>query len=443
MNYNLKKNKIIYGWGKNIAIKSTTFYPKNIEELSKYLKSTKKKNFVTRGLARSYGDSSLSGNTISLQNMKKKFCLDIKKGFLECSANFSIEEILEKIIKKGWFLNVTPGSKYVTIGGAIGSDVHGKNHHLDGTFCNFIISLKIITSDGKIYNCSNKKFSDLFYSTCGGMGLTGIVLSAKIKLQKIKSNLIDVQNIKTKNLNETIDLFEKYKKNKYLVAWLDATEKKNIGRSILLIGNHANKKGSLTFLKKKKISVPGFFPGFFMNNLIINLLNKIYYLKYKDRTKFKQNLENFFYPLDQIINWNNFYGKDGFVQIQILLVDENYKKILNEIIVLFQENNQYSFLTTLKKLGPKNKNYLSFPDRGYTITFDIKVNKNLPNFYKTLEKLLSKYNSKIYLTKDSLMSKKFFDKKFKDLTIFKKIKNKYDKKKLFSSKQSIRLGITK
>ena len=175
------EKKVISGWGKNINILSNIFYPKNINEILEFIKSNSNFKSITRGLGRSYGDSSLNCNSISLQKLEKFFYLDENSGLLECSANFSIDETLELIIEKGWFLNVTPGSKYVTLGGAIASDVHGKNHHIDGTFCDYVESFKIILSDGKIYNCSNKELPDLFHSTCGGMGLTGMILSAKIR----------------------------------------------------------------------------------------------------------------------------------------------------------------------------------------------------------------------------------------------------------------------
>ena len=435
------EKKVISGWGKNINILSNIFYPKNINEILEFIKSNSNFKSITRGLGRSYGDSSLNCNSISLQKLEKFFYLDENSGLLECSANFSIDETLELIVEKGWFLNVTPGSKYVTLGGAIASDVHGKNHHIDGTFCDYVESFKIILSDGKIYNCSNKELPDLFHSTCGGMGLTGIILSAKIRLLKINSNLIDVKIFKTKNLKQTIELFDELKENKYLVAWIDSTSKKEVGRSILFAGSHSI-NGNLNFVKKKKISLPGIFPGFLLNNFIIKLLNKLFYIKHKNNKSYKQNIDEFFYPLDKILNCNNFYGKKGFVQIQILINNSNYEDALKEILFFFQKNNQFSFITTLKKLKSKNKNLLSFPNEGFTITFDFKVNEQLKITYKKLEKILKKFDAKIYLTKDSLMSEEFFVSSYENLDDFRKIKKKYDQKDFFTSIQSERLGIT-
>ena len=436
MNY---KNNLS-GWGKNININSNIYFPKNNKDISNLFKEDKILNLIPRGLGRSYGDSSLGENIISLKDYSKFINFDEQSGILECSTNYSLNEILKLIVKKGWFFNVTPGSKFVTMGGAIASDVHGKNHHLDGSFSDYVISLKTITGEGILYNCSKDENSNLFHSTCGGMGLTGIIVSAKIKLLKIKSKFIDTQIIKTKNLKDTIQKLKKLSNHKYLIAWIDALSKnESIGRSVIFIGNHSE-EGDLVFSEKLKITIPKIFPGFLLNKYIIKSFNKIYYFLHKNDKKFKQTLDNFFYPLDNINNWNNLYGKNGFVQIQILIQEKEFEKIIYEILKFFQNQKQYSFLSTIKEMGPGNINYLSFPSRGYTLTLDLKMNKDLKKIYQEFELLLQKYKTKVYLTKDSFMSKKYFKNAYKDLNKFKEIKEKYDPLKLINSFQSQRLG---
>ena len=435
---NFKEN--LSGWGNNINVTSNIYLPKNNIDISNLYKSGTILNSITRGLGRSYGDSSLDNNVISLKNYEKFFKFDDKLGILECSSNYSLNEILKLIIKKGWFLNVTPRSKFVTIGGAIASDVHGKNHHLDGSFSDYVFSLKVITSEGILYNCSKEENSELFHASCGGMGLTGIIVSAKIKLFKINSKIIDTQIIKTKNLKETINKFKKLNNNKYLLAWIDALAKnEHMGRSVIFIGNHSN-EGDLSFIEKKKFSIPKIFPGFLLNKYAIKFFNKLYYFFHHDNRKFKQNLDNFFYPLDNINNWNNLYGKNGFIQVQILISESNFEEIIGKVLKFFQDKKQFSFLSTLKELGPGNKNYLSFPSKGYTLTLDLKMNKDLKKIYAEFELLLASYNIKVYLTKDSFMSKKFFENTYKELNKFKEIKNKYDPLDLIKSFQSKRLG---
>jgi len=436
MNYKEK----LSGWGNNINVNSSVYLPKNNIDIINLYKNSATLNYIVRGLGRSYGDSSLNHNIISLKNYEKFFKFDEKLGILECSSNYSLNEILKLIVEKGWFLNVTPGSKFITIGGAIASDAHGKNHHLDGSFCDYIFSFKVITPEGILYNCSKEENSELFFATCGGMGLTGIILSTKIELLKIKSKLINTQIVKTKNLEETIKNFKKLNDNKYLVAWIDAlAENKYLGRSIIFIGNHSN-EGDLNFLEKIKFSIPKIFPGFLLNKYIIKFFNKLYYFTHKNNKKSKQNLDSFFYPLDSIGSWNNLYGRNGFIQIQILITEKNFEEIISKTLKFFQEKKQFSYLSTLKELGKGNNNYLSFPSKGYTLTLDLKMNNELQSVYKEFELLLAQYKIKVYLTKDSFMSKKYFESTYKNLNKFREIKKKHDPLNVIKSLQSERLG---
>ena len=429
------------GWGNNIDIFSNVYNPENNDEIINIILKGKISNFITRGLGRSYGDSSLADNIISLENYKKVFNFDKSEGILECSSNYSLGELMKIILEKGWFFNVTPGSKFVTIGGAIASDVHGKNHHLDGSFSDYVISLKIITAEGKLYNCSKNENPQLFQATCGGMGLTGIIVSAKIQLLKVKSKFINTHIVKTKNLNETINKFKELNDNKYLIAWIDTAAKNEAkGRSIIFIGNHLD-NGDLKFEEKRKISIPSKFPSFILNKYTIKLFNKIYYHIHKHNKKFKQNLNSFFYPLDNLHNWNNLYGKNGFTQIQVLIEEKDPEIILNKILDFFQERNQNSFLGTIKEIGKGNNNYLSFPNKGYTLTLDLKMNKKLTKIYQEFEDLLKNYKTKIYLTKDSFMSEQYFKKTYNNYDKFKEIKNKYDPLNLINSFQSRRINI--
>ena len=435
------KKVSLSGWGNNLNILSNVYSPESNDEIIDIILNSKVSNFITRGLGRSYGDSALADNVISLKNYKKILNFDDGQGIIECSSNYSLGELIKFIVEKGWFFNVTPGSKFVTIGGAIASDVHGKNHHADGSFADYVLSLKIITAEGKLYNCSKEENPQLFEATCGGMGLTGIIISAKIRLLKIKSKFIDAQIIKTKNLNETIVKFKELNDNKYLIAWIDTTAKNEAkGRSIIFIGNHS-REGSLGLKEKKTISIPSKFPGFILNKYTIQLFNKIYYHFHKNKKKSKQNLNSFFYPLDNINNWNNLYGKNGFVQIQVLIEEKDPEMIIKKILNFFQKKDQHTFLSTFKEFGKGNSNYLSFPNKGYTLTMDLKMTKKLNDIYQEFEDLLKNYKTKIYLTKDSFISAQYFKKTYNNYIKFEEIKNKHDPLNLINSLQSKRIGI--
>ena len=430
------------GWGRYGEYRTKLYKPKDINSVKRKLKRSSVETFICRGLGRSYGDSSINSKIINLTNIKKRFQISKEKREIMCTSNFSIKELLPILLKENFFFNVTSGTQYVTIGGAIASDIHGKNHHRDGSFCDYVTEIKILLANGKIIKCSKKKNQKLFFSTCGGMGLTGIILSAKIQLLKIPSKFIKETIIKSNSLKETINYFKKYNHKKYIVSWLDTNEKNDkLGRGIIYIGEHIKHKNK-DFLKHRSINLSFNFPSFLLNNFFLKILSKFYFFK---NLRFKERIveiKKYFYPLDNIKNWNKVYGKRGFVQVQILVSNNNLIKNLTKILLFFQQKNQVSFVSTLKKMGKKNKNLLSFPAEGYTITFDIKNNKNLKTFYMELEKILIKMNAKIYLTKDILMTQDYFEKTYTNINKFIQFKKIYDPKFKFSSYQSKRLGIT-
>lgn len=430
-----------YGWGNNININANILCPQNDIEIIKILKNEKIKKILCRGNGRSYGDNNLNPNLILLSKYKKKLKISKKNKLLECTSNFTFKEISQIIIKQGLFFNVTPGSSNVTIGGAISNDVHGKNHHIDGTFCDYLKEITLITPDGKIVVCSQKKNKDLFKATCGGAGLTGVITNVKINLLKIQSKNIDVSILTAFSLEETLKKLKKLRNKKYLIAWMDTINGRSFGRSIIISGDHSKDKN---FILNNKINftLPSIFIKFFVRKFFIKIFNNLYYLINKNRVNFKQDYDDFFYPLDKIKNWNKFYGNKGFTQIQILVpYKNNIPKVLNKIFSLLNKNQIYSYLTTLKEFGKSNTNFLTFPEKGLTVTLDIPVTNRLKITYPQLEKIFIKHKIKVYLAKDSYMSELFFKKTNKGLKKFLKIKKRIDKNYKFSSLQSVRLGI--
>ena len=431
----------ISGWGNNLVVNSNIIYPKNINEIIGIIKDFKSKGILVRGMGRSYGDVALNENIISLKYYKKTLELDEKDGFLKCSSNVTISEINDLIISKGWFLNITPGSKFVSVGGAIANDVHGKNHHKDGSFSDYVEEFDIINEDGEIVSCSNKKNSELFHASCGGLGLTGIITNVKIKLLRIKSKNIDVKIVKTDNFEQTIQKLNELKNYKYLVAWSDTLSKKNNGRSIIFCGEHST-DGNLNYKKQKNFKIPSLFGSFFMNSICLKLFNLFYYSFHKNNQKLKKDINNFFYPLDTVSNWNKLYGKNGFTQIQLLIKqNKNNKDLLVEIINYFIEKGFYSYLTTLKEYGDGNKNFLSFGEKGLSITLDIPLNNSFSKVYEEFEKKFSNEHIKVYLAKDSFMSQTFFKNNYSKLNNFIKLQKRINSKSTFKSKLSQRLGL--
>ena len=432
--------KQLSGWGKNTLINTNIFFPKNLSELKK----NSKNKCIARGLGRSYGDSSIhQSKTIITTNLKKIIYFDKKKGTLEAESGISIEEILNLIVKEGWFLPVTPGSKKVTLGGMIASDVHGKNHHKVGSFSNYILSFKLLNNKRKIIECSKKKNFLLYKYTLGGMGLTGIIYTAKIKLEKIYSNLIFEEKIKNYNLKETLKCISLSKNWEYNVAWIDtSTSASKLGRSIVSRGYFLQKNESeLSFLKNKSIikNLPNIFPTFLMSGLFIKILN-FFYFSFSKSEKKVSSIDAFFYPLDKVNNWNIVYGKKGFISYQCSLPLINSYKSIYEILKILKKNKIYSFVSVLKSMR-KNNNFLSFGQKGFTLVFDFPIYSGVHSVLNKIDNVVLNYKGKIYLSKDSRVSKEKFS----------KINNEFDNKAFksfrkkinyhFSSIQSKRLGI--
>src|SRR6478735_3778797 len=276
--------KKIANWGNFPVIESDekTFSFK--DQLIQALHQTN--SFIPRGNGRCYGDASLAAETICTLKFDKVLSFDTATGLFECESGLTLDKILEIIVPKGWFLPVTPGTKFITVGGAVGSDVHGKNHHVDGSFSNHIVSMQVLLGDGTMVNCSPTQYPDLFQATCGGMGLTGLITTVAFRLKKIETSYIRQKQLKAANLEELIRMFEEYKDYTYSVAWIDCLQKgKNFGRSILILGEHATKdqlpenkaKDPLKLPAKKQITFPFTLPSFVLNKLTVKAFNFVYY----------------------------------------------------------------------------------------------------------------------------------------------------------------------
>lgn len=368
---------------------------------------------AVRGNGRCYGDASLGEHIFSTKRLNKFISFDRLNGIIECESGVLLSEILEVIVHQGYFLYVTPGTKFVSVGGAIASDVHGKNHHLEGCFSEYVLEFDLMNERGDILKCSRTENEDLFWATIGGMGLTGIILSAKIQLKNIETAYIRQESIKAQNLDEIFQLFEESEDWTYNVAWIDCLQKgKNIGRSILMRGEHALKaelpkkqQDNALILKKKLMpTVPFYFPSFVLNNLSVKAFNFLYFNKQqKKQVNNFVDYETFFYPLDAINDWNKIYGKKGFIQYQMVIPKEKGKAGMKKILETIANSGNGSFLAVLKLFGKHNPlAYNSFPFEGYTLALDFKVNKKLEKLVEKLDEIVEEFGGRIYLTKDSM-----------------------------------------
>ena len=427
-------------WGMYPKVKNTIFKFDKKKTLRKIINEHDK--LIPCGNGRSYGDSALNSNIVDVRS--KNYFIDFNEeiGLLHVQAGVLLSEILESFVPRGWFLKVTPGTKFITVGGAIASDIHGKNHHIEGCFSECIKEFKIMLADGEVVTCSKEATPNLFKATCGGQGLTGIILDAKIYLKKINSQYINQTTIKTKNLKETFKAFEEYQDKPYSVAWIDCLAKGNkIGKCLLMVGDFRD-DGKLDYKVKKQKSIPFNFPSFALNNWSVRVFNWLYYGKVKKSVS-KQivDIDSFFYPLDAIGHWNRIYGKNGFTQYQFILPKETSYEGLEEILSAISKSGKGSFLAVLKLYGKANDNYLSFPMEGYSLALDFKIEKGLFDLLDKLDEIVVKYKGRIYLAKDVRVSKKTFEKGYPKIESFRQYRkeNKMDSK--FQSLQSKRVGI--
>ncbi len=401
----------VTNWGNFPVVEKEIKSEDTLQKIKDFVQNNNE--IIARGNGRCYGDASLSEHIFSTKRLNKLISFDRLNGIIECESGVLLSEILEVIVQQGYFLYVTPGTKFISVGGAIASDVHGKNHHAEGCFSEYVISFSLLNENGEVLICSRTENTDKFWATIGGMGLTGIILSAKFKLKNIETAYIRQESIKAENLDEIFKLFDESEDWTYNVAWIDCLQKgKNIGRSILMRGEHAFKhqlpnklqEKPLRLKKKLNLTVPFYFPNFVLNNLTVKIFNFLYFNKQtKKEVKSNVDYETFFYPLDIANDWNKIYGKGGFIQYQFVIPKEKGKEGMKEILETIAKSGNGSFLAVLKLFGKNNAEaYNSFPIEGYTLALDFKVNAKLKNLIKKLDEVVEAYGGRIYLTKDSM-----------------------------------------
>jgi len=361
-----------------------------------------------------------------------------------------LSDVIKVFLPQGWFTYVTPGSKFVTIGGMIAADVHGKNHHKDGSFGKYVDWIDLIVSDGTVCRCSKTENTKLFEWTIGGMGLTGIIIRAAFKLRSINSAWIQQRTLIAKNITQAMQLLEQSLDTTYSAAWIDCLQKGNsLGRSLVMLGEHANvnriplkyQNNPLQIPKKKKINITFNLPNLILNKFSARTFNAFYYWngRLQDENKLV-DLESYFYPLDSIIGWNKIYGRRGFAQFQCVIPLSNSKKGLSELLEATSKAGVGSFLAVLKRFGNQSSRF-SFPMEGYTLALDFPINKKTLALMYELDSITLKHKGRCYLAKDSRMSRNVFSQSDPRSGFYKNYRKVYGLDVNFSSSQSERLGL--
>jgi len=396
---------------------------------------------IARGMGRSYGDSANAATVLQTAYCDHFIAFDAATGVLTVEAGVTLRDILKITVTHGWFLPVTPGTSFVTVGGAIASDVHGKNHHVAGTFGQRVLSINMLLGTGEVVTTSPTQLPDLFQATCGGMGLTGVILTATIQLIPIKSAYITQKTIKAGSIEEACEAFEANSSSAYSVAWIDCLSTgKHLGRSVLMLGEHSD-NGGLGLKIKDPISIPIHTPAALLNSMTMRAFNGAYWAKASNNKTQTVPLLPYFYPLDAIGGWNKLYGKAGFVQYQCVLPKADGVANMRKILTQIAQSGAGSFLAVLKQFGPANQNLLSFPIEGYTLALDFKMSPYVIDLLLRLDDMVADMSGRVYLTKDALMREVSFKTTYPKWQEFEAVRQKYGAIGKFASAQSKRLGL--
>ena len=390
-------------------------------------------NLLPFGKGRSYGDVCLNdeGALLTTGLLDRIITFDPSTGVLEAEAGMTLEQLLRFAVPKGWFLPVSPGTQFVTLGGAVANDIHGKNHHCAGTFGRHVLSIELERSEEGVVVCSREAHGDLFAATVAGLGLTGLIRTITLQLKRIESPYFDVETIKFDRYEEFFEIAsESDQSYDYTVAWIDCVNRSpHLGRGHFMRGNHSPAQSSSELLRTARrsfLSVPVSFPRFVLSRKTVSLFNHLYYHRQREKIKVtREHYRPFFYPLDSVRGWNKIYGRGGFLQFQCVIPVEKKEEGIGAILERVVENGKASFLAVIKEFGEiRSPGMLSFPRPGVTLCLDFPMEgASTLRLFHQLEELVCGYDGALYPAKDACMRPESFQKFFPRLEEFKRWKD--------------------
>lgn len=440
------------GWGRFPIISARMLEPANTRAAEAHLAevlNSGEPGLIARGAGCSYGDAALAPTVLATRQLDHfiGFSADSEEdATIHCAGGVSLDAVLRVVVPRGYFLPVLPGTRFVSVGGAIAADVHGKNHHRDGCFSNFVESFSLLLANGEIRHCNRNENSELFAATCGGMGLTGIILDARLVLKKVPGLLINNETIIADDLDECLELLKRHEDHQYSVAWIDCLSRgKQLGRGCIFLGDHADEplpnKG-YRHLSGTLASVPFSTPDWLLNGATMRGFNSLYYQRQKLRKRQSQvHYQNYFFPLDRIKHWNRLYGRKGFIQYQLVLPADSAQQGMQQVLQRVSETGKGSFLAVLKQFGAANDNPLSFPLEGFTLTLDFKMEDSLLPLLEELDAIVIDHGGRLYLAKDARMSEAVFKAGYPRWQEFMAVRAAVDPEGHFESLLAQRLGL--
>lgn len=408
--------------------------------------------FVARGNGRAYGDAAIGEPlTLSMLPFNRMIGFDPETRLLRAEAGVLLDEIIAVFLPRGFFPTVVPGTRFVTLGGAIASDVHGKNHHRDGGFGDHVAELVLVTGAGEVIRASREENAELFRATIGGMGLTGTIIEATIRLRPVETGWIRQTTIVADDLASAMAALDAGDAATYSVAWIDCLAKgPKLGRSLIFLGEHATRaelgarelRDPFPVPRAPRLAIPVDFPDLALNPLSVAAFNELYFRAgaRKAGAPFLVAAAPYFFPLDGVGRWNRIYGRRGFVQHQCVLPPETAESALAELLERIAGRGDASFLAVLKKLGPSH-GLVSFPMLGYTLALDLPLTPGLLEFLDELDKVVVKAGGRLYLTKDARQLRTTYDAGYPGADAFRALRREIDPAGRIRSRLSTRLSL--
>ncbi len=438
------------GWGRFPVVDCRTACCRTTTNLSSLLARTE--TLIARGNGRAYGDAALNADlTLSMLGLDRLRSFDPDTGLLTCEAGVLLADILELFVPRGWFPAVVPGTKFVTVGGMIATDVHGKNHHHDGTFGRHVEELEIAIADGTIEVCSRHVRPELFHTTVGGMGLTGLILSATLRLIPIETAYLREETLVAVDLDQAMTLFEESQEWAYSVAWIDCLAKgPRRGRALVSRGEHLAYTDLPTRLRGAPLvahrhgghRIPFDAPSALLNSATVRLFNMAYHARgTMSAGERVVHYDSFFFPLDRLLEWNRLYGRRGFVQYQCVLPKNESARGLMALLDRIAAAEAGSFLAVLKLLGAQGEGALSFPMEGYTLALDFPLKPGTLELLTELDRITISHGGRVYLAKDARTSREHLREGYHHLPEFEHFRAEIGAKGKFVSAMSQRLAL--
>ena len=436
--------ELLAGWGRT-AFTSTRLTEPTRESAPDAMQTAER--VIARGLGRGYGDCAVvgGGTTLSTRNLRS---LRIDGDCIEVDAGTSLEEVIKFALPQGWFVPVTPGTRFVTVGGAIAADIHGKNHHRDGTFGSHVERIDLLLASGEVRSLTPR--DRLFWATVGGMGLTGIILSARVRMTPVETSQMRTVNQRVKNVDTLMELMVRADHEwRYSVAWVDTMATKgSLGRSVLSTGEHAtrvelkSKNEPLAYEPRQRLTAPSFVPSGVLNKWSVRAFNEAWFRKAPRKAKRGiESITHFFHPLDGVGEWNRIYGPRGFIQYQVVVPDSRAATV-PWMIETFATRQVPVFLAVLKRFGKVNEGMLSFPTTGWTLALDIPAGvSGVAGILDEMDERVVGEGGRIYLAKDSRMNPRHLSTMYPRLNEFRSVRDEVDPNRRFVSNLADRLGL--